>query len=42
LASTSKIPPQFGEAAAQARDGAFDLVEAFGFHGLSRLENPGL
>jgi hypothetical protein len=32
LASTSKIPPEFSEAAAQVGDGPFDLVEAFGFH----------
>ncbi len=32
LASTSKIPPEFGEAAAQVGDGPFDLVEAFGVH----------
>jgi len=38
LASTSKIPPEFSEAAAQVRDGPFDLVEAFGFHGCPSLK----
>jgi hypothetical protein len=40
LASTSKIPPEFSEAAAQVCDGPFDLVEAFGFHGFPGSKTP--
>jgi hypothetical protein len=33
LTSTSKIPPQLGQARAQAGEGGVELIQAFGFHG---------
>jgi hypothetical protein len=39
FASKSKIPPEFGRAAGQVREGVFDGVELVGFHCGRRLSS---
>jgi hypothetical protein len=42
LASTSKIPPQFGQPHFERLSGGGDLVQAFGFHVISDAKETGL
>jgi len=42
LASTSKKPPQLGRPRRQRGGGGGDLVQVFGFHGVSSGERRGL